>query len=517
MRIRIGLLFLLAFSLILRINNLTQRSLWTDEFFTLFQSTGHGVDIANLLNGISDKKAPDLLKAQDFKLFLKNDPAKDINDVTRGLLDTDTHPPLYFWAMYVWIRLFGDGLFALRSFSVLMGLLAILLAYRIGELLFNKRIAIFCALFMGISAFSIRYSQEARAYSLIMVLGLISWLFILRFEKYNKNLDALGFAVSCALGLYAHYFYCFFAFAQFVYFSLAHRHDSLKLRKFYLTVLCSLLLFSPWFMLVTLKGYNFHNAEWVFGYPGLINKIGYLCAGFTRYILIFDNSGILPRLFFLAGLAIFFYIAGYGIKKLIVNYRRQFFFSLCICLLPLLAMFFVDVIQHGALLRQERFWMFSFLGFMPLAGFFLSLGFSRHKAATALFILLMLASSVLVSKLQFGPAPEYISGWINKESGGADSAVIVYNMRSVVFAQSYYLDSDIYLLPVSDSKQLNNAVTAAAGRVGKIFVVRHYHRTDSSLMNQPFMEQEINAPEFKFKAAFKRDDIRVSEYVKCGS
>jgi uncharacterized membrane protein len=496
-------------------NNLSGRSLWTDEFFTLFQSTGHGVAIKNLLDEFSKSQSPKLLKAQDFKAFLKNDPAKDIKDVSRGLLDTDTHPPLYFWIIFAWIRLFGDSLFAVRFFSVLMGVLAILLAHRIGSYLFNQRVANFCALFTSISAFSIRYSQEARAYSLIIVIGLLSSLFALRLEKDNKNSDAFWFAIFNALGLYAHYFYSFVAVAQFIYFSVVHIRDSLKIKKFYLAVLCSLLLFSPWCALVILKGYNFRNAEWIFGYPGIINKIGYLCLGISRYILIFDGSGILPGLFLLIGLSLFVYIILCGGREVIAKYRRQFFFCLSICLFPLLAMFFIDIIQHGALLRQERFWMFSFLGFLPLAGYFLSLGFLKNKLITSLLILLMLVSALLVVKLQFGPAPEHISLWINKESQRKSSLVIVYNIRSAVFAQSYYLDNDIYLLPVSDNKQLSNAVKVASGLVDKIFIVRHYHRTDASLMNQLFMETKEIGAGFKLKASVNKDDISISEFVKC--
>lgn len=515
MRFRFSLLFILALGLLLRVNNLSGRSLWTDEFFTLFQSSGHGVDIVNLLDGFSERETPPLLKSRDFRLFLESDPAKNIRDVTRGLLDTDTHPPLYFWIIHIWMKVFGDGLFGLRFFSVLMGVFAIFLAYRIGAHLFNQRAAGFCALFAAISVFSVRYSQEARAYGLIMAIGLLSSLFLLRLEKKNENSDALWFAVFNSLGLYTHYFYAFVAIGQFAYFSIAHRRDGPRNKKFYLAVLSSLLLFSPWFIQVILKGYNFRNVEWVFGYPGLADKIGNLFLGASRYILISGQPGIIPGIILSAGLVFFIYIAVYGAKELAVKYRRQLWFCLSIVIAPLLAMFFLDIVQHGALLRQERFWMFSFLGFIPLAGYFLSFGFSKNKALTVLLILLMLVSSFLAGKAQFGPAPEYTCGWINKHSQGKPSAVIVYNIRSAVFAQSYYLDNGIYLLPASDDKQLKNAVRMVSGLTDKIFIVRHYHRTDASLMNQLFMEVKDIGPGYKLRETVNKDDISVSEFIKC--
>ena len=45
--------------------------------------------------------------------------------IARNLRATDVHPPLYFWAVALWRRLAGDGLFVARLFSVLCGLAAL--------------------------------------------------------------------------------------------------------------------------------------------------------------------------------------------------------------------------------------------------------------------------------------------------------------------------------------------------------------------------------------------------------
>lgn len=513
MRIFLVLLFIFAVGLALRFNNLSGRSLWTDEFFTLFQASGHGVDVVKLVDDFSKKKLPLLSKPGDFRLFLKSDPARHIKDVTAGLLETDTHPPLYFWIMHIWMKAFGDSSFALRFFSVLAGIFAIFLAYRLGERLFGQRTAVFCALFTAISAFSVRYSQEARSYSLIMVIGLLSSLYLLRLEKDNKNQDALRFAVFTSLGLYTHYFYAFVALGHFIYFSIANRRQVAKIRKFCLAVLGSLLLFSPWFILVAVKGYNFRNTEWVFGYLGIFNKIGDIFRGMGRYILIFDDPGLLPVLFLLIGLALFVYLAISGGRDIFAKYRRQFCFCLSIFAVPLASMLFLDIAEHAALLRQERFWIFSFLGFIPLAGYFLSFGFYRNKTITTMLILLMLVSSFLVSRVQFGPAPEKVCRWINKRSQGKASAVFACNMRGVLPAQSYYLEEDIYLLPVSDNRQLADSVKLASVLFDRIFIVRHYHRADNALMNELFMEaRDIGGP-FRPGETVNMDDISVTEFI----
>lgn len=159
--------------------------------------------------------------------------------------------------------------------------------------------------------------------------------------------------------------------------------------------------------------------------------------------------------------------------------------------------------------------MFSFAGFVLLSGYFLSRSFLKNKPAVIIFILIMLSCSVTVSRIQFGPAPKYASMWINKESRGFSSAVIVYNIRSVEFAQSYYLDNGIYLVPVRDNEELYGILKRISGYVDKIFIVRHFHRTDPSLMDQSFMDTGEIGNGFKLKDTVNKDDISVSEYVKC--
>lgn len=509
------LLFILLVGFLLRLNNLSGRSLWTDEFFTIFESTGHGVEANSLLNRLSKSDSVELLRTGDFKLYLENNPSKNIGDVTRGVFNTDTHPPFYFWIMNVWMKVFGENIFIIRLFSILMGLFAIVLAYQVGTYLFNISVGSFCALFVSISAFSVRYSQEARAYSLVLVLGLLSWLFVLRLEKHNRNQDAFWFAVVNSLGLYTHYFYAFIALAQFVYFSLVYRNDAGKINRFYLAFLFSLLVLSSWFILVILNGYNFRNIEWIFGYPGLIEKVLSLCFGILRYFYMFDRVNQIQGVFLLACLCVFIILTYRVFKESVKKYSRQLFFCLVMFLTPLLFMFLIDIFQHGALLKQERFWMFSFLGFIPLMGYFLNYAYSKSRVIAFFIALLLLLFSVLSNKIQFGPAPWQASDWINHESSGKSSAVFIYNIRSAVFAQAYYLNNDIYLIPVSNIVQFKNGINKVNNYVERIFIVRHYHHSDASLMTPFFMEVRDIDSGFKFIQEIKKDDVSVSEYEKC--
>lgn len=497
----------LAIGLGLRLNNLHQRSLWIDEFFTFFNSTGHGSDIKILLDNLSRKENPDLLRAKDFKKFLENDPARNLRDVNAGLISNDTHPPFYFLVMHFWMEAFGDGVFAVRFFSLLLGLVCVFLAYKVTRYLFNVQAALFSGLFMSVCAFSVRFSQEARQYTLVMALGLLTWLFLLRLEKYNKITDAIGFAFFSCLGIYTHYFFALLIAGQFVYFTLTYRKNQFILDKFYLGLLVALLLLFPLYLVITLKGYKFFLAEWIFGYPGVYDKIYNLISGLNRYMAMAKGPFV--------GIFLLLYLILMALKNNLKNYPRQFGFCAIMFFVPLASMFLVDLIQKGAMLKQERFWVFPFLGIVPLAGLGLYQSFQRNRVFTYIIILFMLMASGLAGRLQFGPAPKDASLWINQESAGRIPAVIAYNTRSVVFPQSYYLKEDAYLIPVSRPEQLKAAIATLSRAADTLFIVRYFHRTDTRLTDNYFMETGDIGFGFKLKDIFYKDDIKVAEYTKC--
>ncbi len=509
---KIILFAVIAVGLFLRLNNLSSRSLWTDEFYTFFQSTGHALEIKNLLDSLPDKYPPEVFTAGYLKSFLSLDLRKGLKDVSLGLLSTDTHPPLYFWIIHIWIRLFGDSVFSVRFFSLFIGVLSIPLAYYICKLMFDRRSAFFGALFMSIGIFSVRYSQEARAYSLIMALGLLSCIFLLKFEKSKGIRHIFITALFNALGLYTHYFYLFVMISQLIYIAVFYAKDTKLFRRFLFAFLFSWVLFLPWFLSVLSKGFIFRNVEWIFMYPGLMDKVFFVLSGITRYFLFFDNSPAGSILFF-AQAILFPAAICYGLARMYEKYRRRCIFCLLMFSVPIMIMFCIDVLQGGVLLRQQRFWTFSFIALVPVVGFSLGVFFLRFSKAAVLLVLLILSSACfLPERMQFGPAAKAASAWVNRESEGRSCLVAIYNIRSAIFAQAYYLDDRILLMPVLDERQLSSGIAAASLYTEKLFIARHFHRTDFLLMDQPFMAGGGKGF-FKFRHKFVKADIEVTEYI----
>lgn len=508
----LGICLLLGF--VLRVQSLGSRSLWTDEFFTLFLASGHGAQVSRMTEGIK-KEGPLIYEAGRLKLFLKNDARKGIGDVVDGVCTTDTHPPLYYGIMYYWMKVWGDGVFSVRIFSVLVGLLAVLLAYGVGLYLFDRHTAFFSALVLSCINFAVRLSQEARSYSLVIALALLSWLLLLRFERERKAKDLYGFLIISCLGLYAHYFYLFISLGQFVYFTVRYRNTSFVLTRYYLAFLGSWALYAPWFICVLQKGYNFHLVEWVFGYPGTAQKFSEVFRGPGRYFFLSDKY---PMLLFILG--IFFFLALGALwreRRAVPAHSAAILFCLCMIIVPLACMLCIDLLEQGALLAQIRFWTFPFVGCIPVFGYYMSRLYGKARVASFAVILLLISATLATGSKQFGPASLFASRYIHARSQGNTCGVIVYGLRSIVFAQSFYLDDGVYVASVYDLRQFWKAVERLSKLgVGKIFVIRHYHPTSSLLMNKPFMEVKEGTAldRYAYSASVNKDYIAITEYTR---
>ena len=131
-----------------------------------------------------------LLRLGDANLWW--DEALAIWAVRKGLLGAtawtagDVHPPLYFWSLWAWVRLFGESEFAMRSLSVVFGVLAVALVYVLGVLVAERRVGELAALFTALARFHVWWSQEMRMYILAGLLGMLALYFFLRWLRAER-------------------------------------------------------------------------------------------------------------------------------------------------------------------------------------------------------------------------------------------------------------------------------------------------------------------------------------------
>jgi mannosyltransferase len=112
----------------------------------------------------------------------------------------------YYFLLHGWIHL-GDSEFAVRALSVLFGVLTIPAIYLLGVRLFDRPTGLIAAALFSVHSFHIHWSQETRAYSLlILLLVLTTYALIAALESNSKMSYWLAFSVMAALCIYTHIF-----------------------------------------------------------------------------------------------------------------------------------------------------------------------------------------------------------------------------------------------------------------------------------------------------------------------
>ncbi|MGA9350527.1 MAG: glycosyltransferase family 39 protein, partial [Anaerolineae bacterium] len=119
----------------------------------------------------------------DLPLILSNEIV--LTDAARQLITFDNHPPLYFLLLHFVVRLAGQSEFALRFPSLAFSVLTVPLLYALGKCLFDRRVGLLAALFGAISPLYLWYSHEARMYTMLTFLGLLSFYALLRMLTPN--------------------------------------------------------------------------------------------------------------------------------------------------------------------------------------------------------------------------------------------------------------------------------------------------------------------------------------------
>ncbi|MCX7928130.1 MAG: glycosyltransferase family 39 protein [Patescibacteria group bacterium] len=138
-----------------------------------------------------------------------------------GILDEfikfDNHPPFYYIALKFWINLFGQSEIAIRSLSLVFGILTIYLTYQIARLFDEVKKSVFgfsfpflVAFLMSISQFAVYFSQEARMYQMAAFFAACVFYFFLLALKNDKKIYWFLFSLSSIVLLYTDYLPIFF-------------------------------------------------------------------------------------------------------------------------------------------------------------------------------------------------------------------------------------------------------------------------------------------------------------------
>jgi 4-amino-4-deoxy-L-arabinose transferase-like glycosyltransferase len=135
-------------------------------------------------------------------LLVKFSPGKML-----GLIpQTESTPPLYYCVAWVWSRVFGDTEAGLRSLSALAGVLVVPVAYGAGARLVSPRAGVIVAALTACNPFLIWYAQEARAYSLLVLMCGLSLLAFAHARERPTPRTLAAWVIVSVLALLTHYY-----------------------------------------------------------------------------------------------------------------------------------------------------------------------------------------------------------------------------------------------------------------------------------------------------------------------
>lgn len=228
--------------------------------FILLLLSGLGLRLINL-----DSK---LLQEDEYSTYI-NVTSATFNQLISGELDESLNPPLYRLTVKIFSLLFGTSDFALKFPSVIFGFLSILVIFKIGALFKNRSFAWFPAILFTFSPAMVLYAQFARAYSLLILLGLTSFYFMACYLKEGKTGSFVAYLAFNILGVATHYSFLFLIAADTLCFFVSFR----KLKKSFIAVwlsFCALLALAliPKFLILMkvrsgISGFLYEPLSWL--------------------------------------------------------------------------------------------------------------------------------------------------------------------------------------------------------------------------------------------------------------
>ncbi|MEA2428261.1 MAG: mannosyltransferase [Thermoleophilaceae bacterium] len=141
---------------------------------------------------------------------------RGLGDMLSTIPRTESTPPLYYLLAWVWAKAFGTGEAGLRSLSALIGTATVPVAWAAARELFGRaqRVALIAAALVAVNPYFVWYSQEARAYSLLVFTTALSLLFLARALRDPSRRALALWAGSAVLALLTHYFAGFVVVAE---------------------------------------------------------------------------------------------------------------------------------------------------------------------------------------------------------------------------------------------------------------------------------------------------------------
>lgn len=254
------LLLLIGTGAFMRFEKLDDKEFWHDESFT-----------ALVLSGRTTSEMKSELRAKPCQM---SDLAKyrNINDATNvgSILhslgeDEPGHAPLFYFIEWAFCSLSGTTPLTMRLTCVLISLITLPLIYWLALETYQCRLtAALTTAFGSLSPLLIYYAQEARDYSLGVLMMTLSSALLLAALRTGKQTMWLSYALALAIGLYSWLFTAIIVAAHILYVLLTQPRSGPVWRPFAISIAIASLSFTPWLMFLSAHVGDFKRAyDWI--------------------------------------------------------------------------------------------------------------------------------------------------------------------------------------------------------------------------------------------------------------
>jgi mannosyltransferase len=171
-----------------------------------------------------------------------------------------TRAPLHPLLLQIWLRFFGSSEFAARSFSVVCGIVTVVLVYQIGRAAFDSRTGLCAAWLAALSPILIVYSREARMYAWLVLVTCLCWRLLLALRHAFTVSKAAAYVCCVSALSYSHPLGLLMLAALAVAWLLDVRATFGSLARWFIVHLVVMILILPW-----LGNYFDHRPEFLSG------------------------------------------------------------------------------------------------------------------------------------------------------------------------------------------------------------------------------------------------------------
>ena len=390
----------------------------------------------------------------------------------------DIHPPGYYYLLWAWIRLFGHSEFAARSLSALLGLLLVVVTFALGRRMEGPALGLAAAFLASISPFQIYYSQEARMYILVTLIGAAAtYVFIRLIQPSNLQtfkLSNILYILLTAAGLYTHYSYPLVIAAHSIVYAFwlmsTWRRGNIgaRLLRWAAVQIGALLLFAPWLPTAwpKLTGY---------GAISEAHPPGYILLQAFRHYTLGPTAGDMPWLNWL--LAGFAFLTVTGLVRQFSKSANQRIGNLAIRLLPLVYALAPAAMMVALSFSRPAYRPKFFLVGTPAFHLVIAYAIIRRRPSIRAIVILFVTFAAIPGLHNYYHDPAYarddyrgMARYIEAAARDGDAIILDAPNQWEVFTYYYGGEADIYPLPRSRPPD----ETATAAELSEI-AARHRH------------------------------------------